>query len=559
LGLLESVWQFRWLVVGVTLLSALSGFGLSLLQETRYVASAELLLADPRTAGVFDDSGVSLDPSRYVRNQAERVRSTPVLARAAELLGEGQTIREIADDVTAQPSVDLDLITIRADRGSAREAAALANAVAEGYQQVVTEEVSRNAQASIDELEQSKTELNQRIATAEAALLANPADSAAGAGRDAAVAQLITIDARANQIAVDASLYGSGVELFEEAEVPSSPSQPTPLRNAVVAAVLGALAASAFAWWRAEQTLSADRRQDAAPVLRAPLLGEIPDFVEAGITSPDPTRTAPHSVVAEAYQFVVASLEFAAEQTSGRTLVLTSALSGDGKTVTALNLAIAARRDGRRVLLVDADERMRGLTALTAVRASPGLTDLVDAELLFDDATVDLDVPGVGSLTMVPAGEKLSDPAGFFRSAEFRKAMVRVQEQAEFVLVDSPPLLAVADTSALAGQADGIVLVVSRGTSLRLLEDVRARLDFVGTPLLGYVFNRARPERGRYGRYGSYGGYGYGYGSAPDADRRRRGDRPGRRARGRAPVDAVDAVDASATGAAAEPAPPPDR
>lgn len=518
-GLLEAVWQYRWLVVAATLLAMGTGFAASFLQTTMYEGEARLLLADPRNAGLFQESGTVIDPSRYVRNQAELVASTPVTVRASELVDGRVSVREIDERVTAQPSVDLDLITIRALDPTAEGAAELADAVAEAYQQRVTEEVRSNAEAAITELEETKVSIEQRIAQAEAGLESDPDDSALRAERDAAVAQLVTLEGRADQIAVDASLYGSGVELFEQAQVPESPAQPQPLRNAAVAAVLGLLGASALAWWRAEHTQSAERRQDAAPVLGAPLLGEIPDFATVGITDAIPTRSAPKSVAAEAYQFVVASLEFAIEQAGGSSILLTSAGPADGKTTTALNLAIAAAKDGRKVLLVDADERMRGLTRMSEVTPEPGLTDLGDEELPFDGCVASWRIAPDFSLPFIPCGSKVASSAGFFRTPAFRTSMHRIKQQADFVLFDSPPLLAVSDTSAVASQVDGIVIVVARGTPLKLLEDVRQRLSFIGTPLLGYVFNRGVPKSGGYGY--AYYGSNYTYGARRDEPPRR--------------------------------------
>ncbi|MGH3666264.1 MAG: hypothetical protein ACRDU8_09310, partial [Egibacteraceae bacterium] len=134
--------------------------------------------------------------------------------------------------------------------------------------------------------------------------------------------------------------------------------------------------------------------------------------------------------------------------------------------------------------------------------------DLADDEIPFAGCTGTIKVTDDIRLSFVPAGSRLSDPAGFFRTPEFRKALGRVKEQAELVVVDSPPLLSVADASAIASQVDGIVIVVDRGAPLRQLEEVRERLQFIGTPVLGYVFNRSDLRRGR-------GGYGYGYGYGP--------------------------------------------
>lgn len=515
-GLPHAIWRYRWLIAVATILALTAGFGASFLQTARYQGEARLLLTDPRTAGVFNEA-VSMDATRYVRNQAQLVTSTPVAIRASEALGGQVSVEDVSERVTALPSADLDLITIQALAPTAAAAQALADAVAQGYQDEVTAEVQANAEAAIAELEQSAGELEARVNALEQGLDGAPDSAVAQAERDAAVSQLITLQSRADQIAVDAALYGAGVELFEQAELPEGPAQPRPLRNAAVAAVLGVMAASAFAWWRAERTQTADRRQDAARVLGAPLLGVIPEFSAVGVTDAVPTQSSPQSVAAEAYQFIIASLEFALEAGGGSSVLLTSARPQDGKTTTAINLAVAAARDGRKVMLVDADERMRGLTKMSGVSPEPGLTDLADADVPFDGCVVTWKLDYRLGLPFVPGGSQVTDSAGFFRTAAFRTAMRRITERSDLVLLDSPPLLAVSDTSAIASQADGIVIVVNRGTPLALLEDVRQRLTFIGTPVLGYVFNRGTSRTGGYGY--SYGAFSAGQDGSAEAGR----------------------------------------
>jgi Mrp family chromosome partitioning ATPase len=152
------------------------------------------------------------------------------------------------------------------------------------------------------------------------------------------------------------------------------------------------------------------------------------------------------------------------------------------------------------------------LTRMQPVNAEPGLTNLAYPAVPFDGCVASLRVTDRLTLPLVPAGSRLADPAGFFRSPAFGTAMARIKRHADLVIVDSPPFMAVADTSAIARHCDGILLVVAQGTPLRLLEDVQERLALVSARVLGYVFNRSRPRRKRadYDRFGYTYGYGYG-------------------------------------------------
>ena len=507
-GLIESLWRYRGTVVAVTLAVAVLAGGLSLLVPERYEATSRLFLAERGSAGVFDVAPTNVDPARYAENQAQLLMSRPVMQRAAGLIDERLTAGQIRDRVEAETSPDFDLITIRALDESAARAAELANTVAEAYEDTVEEEVRTAAEQAITRLEETAVALQEQIRAIEERL-GDGSSAALAAERDGALAQLAGVERRISQLSIDAGLFGSGVRLLEQAEVPAAPVQPRPLRNTGLGLVLGALAASAFAYWRAGHTRRADHRHDPAALLQAPLLGEVPDFASIGASAPVPAHDTPQSVAVEAYELIAASLDFTLDDGDGGSVcvLVTSPQAGDGKTTTALNLALAARRDTRSVVLVDADERARGLSSMAGLAEAEGITDLGEFAVPSRWCQSTWDIGKELSTRVIPAGTRTDVPGSFFRTSGSRTAMKRVRAQADMVVVDAPPLLDVAETSAIASHVDGIILVVRRGTPQRLLEECRERLAFIGTPLLGYVFNRASPARGRYGAYR------YGYGS----------------------------------------------
>lgn len=523
--------QWRQILLAA-LATGLIGFGMSALQPVEYTTEASMLLADPRNTGLFGETGVNfLDPSRYVRNQAEFARSNPVMERAGVLLDGRLNAAEIREASSVRPAADLDQLTIRATDGTATGASQIANAIGEAYQAVVREEAERSTQASLAELQAQRTQLEAAIAVAEERLDETPTDASAQAERDAAVNQLISINNRADQIAVDSALFGSGVELFERAAAPDRPSAPNPVRNAALSGVLGGLAAAGVAWWRADETATADGRNDPSRVLKAPLLGSVPSFEDIGISGSVPTVEAPKSPAGEAYQFLVGALAFALTESGGSSVVLTSASPVDGKTVTCLNLAVAAAQDGRDVVLVDADTRVRGLTRRLGAQDTGGLPALADSRVDLSEIVVPLLADGGQLVPFIPAKSLGDDTAAFFRTPGFRQAVARLKSVADLIIVDSPPLLLASDASAIATNVDGIVVVVSRGTSMKLLEEMRERLDRIGTPVLGYVYTKARVDGSGYSDYAYRYGYSYtyGYGETPEDRRSRNSGRSRRR------------------------------
>jgi len=243
---------------------------------------------------------------------------------------------------------------------------------------------------------------------------------------------------------------------------------------------------------------------------------------------PMPVASAPASAAAEAYEFAVSSLGFALEQVGGTSALITSTSPADGKTVTALNLVLAAMKDGRKPLLVDADERARGLTRISGFGTAAGVTDLDELGHGVDTVVRPWTVGGDhDEVAFIAAGSKLNGTtAGYFRSAGFGRALRRLVKGWDVVVIDAPPVLVAAETTDLAALVDGVVLVVVPGTPLRRLAEVRERIAMTGTPILGYIYNRAKPETGRYGYGYGYYGYGYGYGQRPD-DKKPGGKRRG--------------------------------
>lgn len=510
-GVLQAVRRY-WLGVLLTVvLGAATGYGLSLLQETLYTAETTVFL-DPPSATRGAGGGSVQDPERAVQQAAQIATTRVVAERAAAAVGSTLPLEEFRERYEVEPAVDQDTFTIEATDRTPEAAAAFADAVAQAFTEVVFEDRIADARAQIEQVEEQIEPFRARVAEIdqEAARDGLPELPVAVQGeRDVLVERIAALQQEIADVRLSAGgAFGNGVRTIDPAALPEEPSQPQPLRAAAVAGLMSLVLAAGVAWWRNTDAQEATSREDPARVLHTPLLGEVPVFQAVGVSSAVPTAAAPASVAAEAYQFIVASLSYELERGSA-TVLVTSPEPGDGKSVTALNIAVAARNDDRTVVLVDADARARGLSSLTHLDDRYGLpslrSDAVPLERVISHVVLDHDV----QVAIVGMGEEVDDVAAFFRTAGFRKALRRLSDAVDLVIVDSPPLLAVSETSAMAGQVDGIVLVVRKGTRIRVLEDVAARLRFIGTPVLGYVFNRGESPRG-YGKggYGSYGSTG---------------------------------------------------
>ena len=489
-GMIASLWRYRVVVVAAALLLGCAGYVLSLQSPPRYRAEASLILTAPGSSAILSgNSGQSVDLESYMARQASIVGSSAVLERAQQLLHQHQPLADFRRAITVQPSKNLASITIDATAGNAGSASETANAVGSAYQEIMTRRTAQEAQRAIGTIEGVKRGLQAKLDAARQAGSGQPVSQ-----QDALVTQISALSQRQQDIATQAAVFGSGVELFERAERPEAPYQPKPILGALLGALVGLIGAGAWAWWAAARNHTAQDRDDPAAVLGVPLLGEVPQFHSPRLASNGsvgpPWAFAP--IVGEAYHHIVGSLELARTNLSGPSIMLTSAAPGEGKTVTALNVAIAAQQEDSRVALVDADVRMQRLSELCGQRGGWGLTDVDDEPVDLTHHLYCLDLEDYSVvLPVLPAGTKVEHPAGFFRSSAFRKALLSIGERTDLVLIDSPALLAVSDAIAIAGQVDGVVIVVGRGTPLRHLRTIRESLARVETPLIGYIFNRS--------------------------------------------------------------------
>lgn len=502
-GLLASAWRYRWWVLGATILAGAVGYVLSSTQPTTYEATARLFLTDPRQVAVFGNQR-AVDPERYIPQQSERITSAPVLERTSELLSFDLSPEAVERRLEVEGDIELDLIEITASSGDPRHAAELADTAARAYTEVSRENRLGAAREAASELEQAASELDEQIAELQAGDLDD--DEAVADQVDVLIRQRIDIASRAQQQLVDARVFGSGVDFLEDASVPREPSSPSPTRDAVLAAILGAALAVALAYWRAGRVTTIEGRNQPAEILGAPLLGVLPLYRDSRGASLD-ERLSIDAEAQESYEFLLSSVEYAMAPAGARSLLVTSAEPGQGKTEVALQLSVTALLQGRRTILVDGDLRVRSITHLVEADGGPGLVDLAVSSPRQYRTFLHTQriLGGETMLPVLPAGSTADEGAASLRQSGVRRGLKLVAEESDLVLVDSAPLLATADTTTLSSSVDAMILVVRAGTEVADLEAMRERLSFVGCPVLGYVYVTGdRSDVGYAFGYGSY-------------------------------------------------------
>jgi Mrp family chromosome partitioning ATPase len=496
-GIVASLLRYCVIVVAATLLGAVAGYGIAQLPPVRYQADAVLILSDPGGPSVLGagDALTSSDREVYMAKQADIMTSTVVLERALELLGSRASPGDVRDELNVQPSANMASLSIAATSADPPSAAALANAVGTAYEQVTEERAAEDAQRAIASLE----ELRNRY---QADLDASPksADGRLTFRQQQLAGQIADLQQREQDITAQAEVFASGVEYFEQAEPPASQSQPKPKLGAVLGGLLGLLAAGAWAWWAAARDQRAEGRDEPARILGAPLLGEVPRLPATQAATGKPvTPPGLDPALDDAYHLVVASMEHELAGVGGNSIAVTSVGPGDSRTSTALQIASAASQENRKILLIDADVRTRRLSERVEIaqvaserngHRMPMRRGEPAAAKEYIDRLVSTD-----SGMVLPVASNPTDPlhpAGSDRAVDVHHAVCSIGEMFDLVLIDAPALLASSDALGVAGQADGVLLVVSHRVALSELRDVRDRLAFVKTPLIGYVYVRPR-------------------------------------------------------------------
>lgn len=304
------------------------------------------------------------------------------------------------------------------------------------------------------------------------------------------------------------------LEVISSAQVPEEPTSPQPLLNTLGGLLTGLFAGAILAVVRESLDTTVGDTSALAAAARLPVLGAIP-YDRKTQQAPLAMTGDTYGERAEAIRLVRAGLQFARIDQQAGTLWVTSAGPDEGKSAFAANLAMALAEAGSRVCLVDGDLRRPSVARTFGLIESAGLTTVLIGRASLEEV---LQNTGSDGLSVLTSGElPPPNPAEMLASPRMQELLAELAQRFEAVVIDSAPLLNVADTTSLAAYADGSVLVVrTSATPRRRIEEAVAALRSVGTPVLGTVLSMARLAKG----------HKYGYG---DGDRRLRSlsaDRP---------------------------------
>lgn len=298
---------------------------------------------------------------------------------------------------------------------------------------------------------------------------------------------------------------GTCAKVVDAAVVSSLPSHPDYLQNTVIGFVLGLALSAAVIALRELFDTSIRQEEDIGQVCRQPILASVPDM-PAPADQKTPLVGANISFSAsEAYKLLRTKLQYSfADEGNCRIIGISSALPGEGKSLTAVNLAYALSQLEKRVLLIECDMRCPSLEEKLPLARKPGLSGFLSGQNPAENLIQLCVLKGSEkAFHVITAGQNPPNPVELLSSARMEKLLRKLRGVYDYVLLDLPPIAEVSDALAVAGQTDGMLLVVRRNCCSRpALSAAVQQLDFVESRLLGIVYNCAEDKLSEY--YKSY-------------------------------------------------------
>jgi len=313
---------------------------------------------------------------------------------------------------------------------------------------------------------------------------------------------------RYKEIGIAGGVGENNVSVVDLAKVPAGPSQPRPLINLALALAFGMVAGIGLALIREQIDETITDPTDLEQTLGLPLLGAVPKTSDE---DPIAALHDPKSALVEAYLSVQTSLSFSTDHGVPRTLMITSTRPAEGKSTTAFALAYVLARNGASTVLVDGDMRSPSVHGDLQLSNERGLSTFLAGT---DDLDQLIQQPEREPFAVIAAGPQPPNAAELLRSERFDLLIEQLLKRYQHVVVDSPPVMGLADAPIIGSRTEGTIYVVeARGVKGRMARLALGRLRQGRANLLGTVLTKFEAKQAHFG-YGY--DYGYGYGSDRD-------------------------------------------
>jgi succinoglycan biosynthesis transport protein ExoP len=502
----------------------------SVLTTPVYQASTDVMVSVNPQLTVADIQVPAVDTQRELQTQIQVILSRAVAEETAKRLGIVGGAEAIQPRIQAQTVGQTNIIRISAKHPSAAMARDIANNVAATYidlrRKAALDNYARQAAEIQQKLDEATAELKKAEDELNAAIARTRGEKTVDAGEQAAVAALASRRDRAatvqsfwktalDKLQIQSGLQTSSAEIVSPAVLPQSPVEPRLGRQMAFALAISLIIGTAVAFVVDYLDDSIRSKDEAARAFGAPVIGMIPrdqtwtDRSEALLVS----LKDPASTIAEAYRSVRTNLQFALLDSATRIVVITSPGKGEGKSSLTANLAVVLAQAGKSVIVIDADLRRPRIHRFFHLPNNQGLTTAILAERPLADLLQRPRLAGCPpNLLVLTSGPIPPNPADLLGSQRMADIIESLAKLADFVLIDTPPVLALSDAAILAPKANGLIMVARAPRSKRRTARFsKERIDTAGGTVLGIVLNDVTPAFAEAGYYYYYNYYYYLY------------------------------------------------
>ncbi len=516
---LRIVKERAWIIILTVVVLFLAAYFTSSRTTPLYSTSAELVYAkNSMDTAVFGYEIVAYDYDRprTIETAIAAIKRNPSIAEGVKTqLGSTDDAGRFSGMVSTSASADTDLVTISATSPDPSEAAAVANAFADQFI-VYRKNMARALIAEARELVKSKLDS------------LSPSERQNETG--------LQLQDKYESLQIMEAMQNGDFTVIRQAVAPGAPYTPQTKRSIILAIVVGLVLGAGIAFLVEYLDKRIKDEKTLERVSGLPVLASVP-VVGGGWKSDRKGRRSAEAVgfersgsgLLEAFRTLRSTLQYFDVDDNMRTIVVTSGLPQEGKTVTSVNLAISLALSGKRVVVLEADLRRPmmheylnldnavGLSSILAGKSS--VTSALQLVLMdpFIPASTrkDQDDPDPvvlrKNLYCVTSGPLPPNPAELLGSARMAQTILELNQMADYVLIDTPPLLPVSDALTLSRHADAVILTARlRSTTRGEMEEVRELITRAGIRTIGVVAEGVKTKRGYY--YKRRYGYGYGYG-----------------------------------------------
>lgn len=499
------LWEKAWLILLALILAGAAAYFVSIRMTPVFEANTTVLIEVPS----FNTTEVSAITAaeRLTRTYSEIMTNTNVLTQTIDRLGMSLRPSDLKEMVTVQPQLNTQLIDVSVESTDPIAAAVIANTIVDVFSQEITQLQARRYQTSLVNLETQMTEVESQIFSFNNQLQASGNE----AERDRLESKLAEYQgiyagllSSYETIRLSESQSMISVIMIEPALAPEEPTKPRVMMNTALAALVGMLlsAGGIFAADALDDRLKSP--EDITDQLGLPVLGVV-DTYSLKNGNQLIAATHPRSPITEEYRTLRTNVQFASVDRQLKSVLVTSAEPGEGKTTIATNLAIVFAQAGINTYMIDCDLRRPDLHTRFDLSNHIGLTTIF-YRLGSQKIEAYWQKP-INSLNVLTAGSLPPNPAEILGSKRMQELIEKVKENADMLVIDSPPVLAVTDAVVLAPQVDGVLIVVQPGkTKMKAARAMLSELRRANARILGVAikFMGGKGRRNYARRYGYY-------------------------------------------------------